>query len=431
MIDPCSTEATHATPADIHSRIEALRTIVVRLDPDATAERLVAGVSEAVERLMVEHAGLAEELLSVYEQIGIIFEVTRRLPNVESESDVVNLFVDSLRRSFQKHAIFVVKPDQLDANWEAGGLPASGDWLVTLVRRARDRATVLVEAPPAGTMPDCVEELLVGPVFAGDAFVCAIVLSRRPDLEAFRASDMLLLEALTTFCGDLIRNHRLVHEMREMCLAVVRSLVNAVDQKDCYTSRHSFRVGYFAMLLGETLTLDNAELQMLGWSALLHDIGKIGIRDDVLKKPGRLTDEEWNHIREHPVRSHEVVAEVPQLANAFDGILHHHERFDGSGYPAGLAATDIPLQARIIQIADVFDALTSDRSYRHAHTWHEALDIMKEEAGKTIDPRLRELFDRLMHEMLDGDPDEWGRLVQRANQFTGAADQPERSTRRE
>jgi HD-GYP domain-containing protein (c-di-GMP phosphodiesterase class II) len=299
-------------------------------------------------------------------------------------------------------------------------------WLAGVVRRARDQGKALVEAPPTGAAPDWVTETLVGPVFAGDrsgaesssSFVGAIVLARNTDVDAFRASDMLLLDSLTRFCGDLIRNQRLVLEVREMSLAMVRSLVNAVDQKDAYTSGHSLRVGYFATLLGKALRLKGTDLRMLQWSALLHDIGKIGIRDDVLKKPGKLTKEEFDHIKEHPERSHRVVQEVRQLSGALDGVLHHHERYDGTGYPAGLTGEDIPLQARIIQVADVFDALTSTRSYRPAFNWRDALDLLEKEAGRTIDPNLQGIFDGLIRESLEGIPDGWEKMIQSANRFT-------------
>ncbi len=234
---------------------------------------------------------------------------------------------------------------------------------------------------------------------------------------AFAASDMGLLQSLTTFCGDLIRKKRLVGELHTMSIAMVRALVNAVDQKDEYTSGHSLRVAFFATLIGRELNLPEKELQMLQWSALLHDVGKIGIRDDVLKKAGKLTDEEFAHMKEHPVRSHRVVQQVPQLSDALAGVLHHHERFDGKGYPLGLAGEDIPLQARIIQIADVFDALTSTRSYRSAFQWTKALQIMQEEAGKTLDPRLQQLFDGMMRNRLEGSDNAWEQLVAKANQF--------------
>ena len=402
---------------DVRHQLETLSASVACLEGGGALERLVSVVSEAVNRITVENEGMAEELLSVYEQLGIVFEVTQKLPTVQDESEVIDLFVDSLRRSFQKREVFVVRPPT-PADGSSKGTPDSlNDWFDGLVRRARDSKSVMVESPAAGVAPACVAEVMVGPVFAGRFFVCAIAVTRSSNVNSFYASDMLLLESLTMFCGDLIRSHRLLHELREMSLTMVRSLVNAVDQKDQYTSGHSLRVGYYASLLGRALNLGDEEVQMLQWGALLHDVGKIGIRDDVLKKRGKLTEDEFDHIKEHPARSHRVVEEVPQLAGALQGVLHHHERFDGAGYPMGWAGESIPLQARIIQIADVFDALTSDRAYRPAYHWEAALDILREEAGKAVDPQIQKVFDRLIREQVEDDPDGWEKMVERANRF--------------
>jgi HD-GYP domain-containing protein (c-di-GMP phosphodiesterase class II) len=210
-----------------------------------------------------------------------------------------------------------------------------------------------------------------------------------------------------------------------MSMAMVRALVNAVDQKDQYTCGPSLRVAFYADMLGQYLSLGAADLQMLQWSALLHDVGKIGIRDSVLKKEGGLTPDEFQHIREHPVRSYRIVQEIPQLAKALDGILYHHERYDGSGYPTKLTGEQIPLQARIVQIADVFDALTSNRSYRRAYSWEAALDIMGKEAGKAVDPHLQGVFEGLIRKEMSKGADAWDCLMRRANKFTPSmSDEP-------
>lgn len=415
--------ALHGPPCkDLQGLLGDLRARVAARHSDAELDGLLWAVSDAADRIICEHNGMAEELLGVYEQLGVVFEVTRKLSVVNRESEMVGLFVESLRCSFDGRAVLAVEL-QDQGGWVALRHDMTiSHWIEAVMTRAQDQGAVVVEQSPAGEAGSGVAEVMVAPVFAGQAFVCGILLTRGKDVQVFRSGDMLLLESLSAFCGDLIRIHRLGRELRQMSITTVLSLVNAVDQKDEYTSGHSLRVGYYATLLGRRLQLEESDLQMLHWSALLHDIGKIGIRDDVLKKKGKLTEEEFDHVKEHPVRSYMVVKQVPQLTAALDGIRHHHERFDGKGYPDGLAGQEIPLQARIIQIADVFDALTSDRSYRSAHDWREALAILRDEGWKTVDPYIEAIFDDLIREKLDGDPHAWDRLVQTAEQFNHIAD---------
>lgn len=384
-------------------------------------EAVLDHLRQAVQQIVVEHAGMVEELLSVYEQLGVVFEVTRRLPSLQEEPEVISLFLQCMQQSFGRRQVSVLRRGNGSA-WRVEGCPLRVDpWIEALIDRARETQKVHVEPVDGHRPPMPFAEIMAGPVFAGSGFVCAIVLTRAPDAPPFRAADMLLLESLLLFCGDMIRNLRLVRELRDTSIAMVRALVNAVDQKDEYTSGHSQRVGYFATMLGKRIGLSEGDLQMLEWAALLHDVGKIGIRDDVLKKTGRLTDEEFAHMKEHPVRSHKVVQQVPQLAAALDGVLYHHERYDGKGYPAGLKGEHIPFQARLIQIADIFDALTSNRSYRAAFHWTKALAIMQEEAGTTVDPSLQKVFDTMIRERLAGGAERWDQMIEEASGFAARA----------
>ncbi len=167
---------------------------------------------------------------------------------------------------------------------------------------------------------------------------------------------------------------------------VIVALVEAVEAKDPYTRGHTQRVAELSVLIGRELRLSAERLRVLGQAAMLHDIGKIGIPDAVLNKPGRLTPEEFELIKEHPVRGHQIIARVRSLQREVAGVRSHHERLDGSGYPDGLVGHAIPLDARIIAVADVFDALTSPRPYRAAWPRERALAVIDEEAGTKLDP---------------------------------------------
>jgi hypothetical protein len=371
-----------------------------------------------------ENAGLAEELLHVYEQLGIVFHVTSRLPTVQQEEQVLQLFVECLQPTYPSTCISLYVPNAA-AKWEELGTGTTPpDWIGGSLAECRDSRQVVVsnrpgscsECGPKGRGGNCPStsqsvRVMCAPVFAGEEFVCSLVLGRDrwvcldDSVRSFDASDIQLLDALTTFCGDLISNFRLGNQLRELAVTMVKALVNAIDQKDTYTSGHSNRVARYAVLLGEKLGWQGETLQMLHWSALLHDVGKIGIRDEVLKKPGKLTDEEFEHIKEHPVRSYEVVCETPHLAKALDGVLFHHERWDGRGYPSGLAGENIPMQARVVQLADIFDALTSTRSYRQAFNWEQALAIMEKESGTATDPTLAPVFIAMMRTLMEADSD--------------------------
>ena len=162
-------------------------------------------------------------------------------------------------------------------------------------------------------------------------------------------------------------------------------LANALEAKDVYTRGHSERVGATSRRLALALGLASPDVEIVARAGLLHDIGKIGIPEVVLRKAGPLTDEEWTLMRRHPVIGAQIVAPFEFFAAGAIVIRHHHERVDGSGYPDGLAGDAIPLGARIVAVADVYDALTSDRPYRPAMSEDEALGHLQAQAGRGLD----------------------------------------------
>lgn len=405
--------STDANSAD--HPVKKLRSALEMAQHLGAVENLVDALSEAFDRLVVENDGMANELLTVYEQLGVVFDVSSKLAASGSEEEILETFTTSLKRSFASRQLCIATRAD-DGSWKLDTEDAAvTSWLCEKLEEVGRRGNATVREPPAGAGEGKIVEVMVAPVHVGDTPVCIVVMYREWGASAFSASEKMLIESLALFCGDVIRNFRLVHELREMSVSMVRSLVSAVDQKDTYTCGHSMRVAFYSARLGRLLKLCDVDLQMLEWASLLHDVGKIGIRDEVLKKAGKLTREEFAHIQEHPVRSHQVVSSVPQLASALDGILYHHERYDGSGYPQGRSGEDIPLQARIVQVADVFDALTSTRSYRGAHDWRRALAIMEEEVGTTLDPTLTKLFIDDLRRRLEAGSDEWEKLTDEAN----------------
>jgi HD-GYP domain-containing protein (c-di-GMP phosphodiesterase class II) len=173
----------------------------------------------------------------------------------------------------------------------------------------------------------------------------------------------------------------------------INALIAATVAKDPYLRGHSRRVCELTVAIATELGLPDARLRAASYGALLHDVGKIGIPDTVLQKTGRLTDDEAALLREHPVRGEHIAAQAPSLRDAAPTIRWHHERLDGSGYPDGLAGDTIPLEARIIAVADVWDALTSDRVYRTAWSPAAARELLQREAGTKLDERcVRALF---------------------------------------
>ena len=179
-------------------------------------------------------------------------------------------------------------------------------------------------------------------------------------------SDFRIITVIWRLQARNNRNVRLYENLKETLFGVVRCLSTAIDAKDPYTCGHSERVARIAVRIGEEMGLSRGEINDLYLAGLLHDVGKIGIRDEVLFKPGPLTAAEFAHVREHPVTGERIISNVTRLAYLRPAVRGHHERFDGAGYPDGLAGEEIILPARILAVADSCDAMMSARRYRHA-----------------------------------------------------------------
>jgi len=201
----------------------------------------------------------------------------------------------------------------------------------------------------------------------------------------------------------------ILKDLRELFYKTLKSISAALDAKDPYTMGHSMRVTLYSLILANELHLDDTTLEEIETAGLLHDIGKIGIPQNILRKPGKLTDEEFEVMKTHPAQGEKMIKNIKKLTIISNWLRTHHERWDGKGYPQGLKGEDIPLSARIIALADTYDAMTSTRSYRQGLPHDVAIEEIKNCAGTQFDPKLAELFVSLQDKMLaaKSNPDEY------------------------
>lgn len=201
-----------------------------------------------------------------------------------------------------------------------------------------------------------------------------------------------LMESISGMLGACMENAELYHRQHMTFIGTVKALSAAIDAKDQYTQGHSERVAMLSEMLALKVGYSEEEAGRIRISGLVHDVGKIGVAEAVLCKPGRLTDEEFDMIKTHPRIGHEIMKEIPDLHDILPGVLHHHERWDGHGYPGNLAGEDIPRMARIMALADTFDAMSSNRAYRAGMSRDKVFAEFKKCAGTQFDPDLVEPF---------------------------------------
>jgi HD-GYP domain-containing protein (c-di-GMP phosphodiesterase class II) len=236
-------------------------------------------------------------------------------------------------------------------------------------------------------------QALVQPVTRGGRTIGLIICGdKRGDDPQVSSYDMHLLEAAAGYIGAFLDNAVLYGDQRAMFMGTLRAMTSAIDAKDRYTRGHSERVAHLSRKLALAAGLGEEVAERLHICGLVHDIGKIGVPEAVLGKPGRLTDEEFGHIKLHPEIGHRILRDIPLLEDVLPGVLHHHERADGRGYPGGLAGEAVPLFARIVALADTFDAMSSTRSYRSAMPRERVLAEIVRCAGTQFDAALAPVF---------------------------------------
>lgn len=265
------------------------------------------------------------------------------------------------------------------AQAEAPFLLKRGD--VTLTYEAR----VALELDQAHT-------LCLAPLRVNTELVGILVLGETRGQEVFHLDKVRLTGAIADLVASVIHRERLHHRLEDSYVETILALTRTLEARDPYTAGHSNKLVELVEKTGRRMGITAARLKSLRWAALLHDIGKIGVPDEILRRPGPLTEEEWEIMKQHPQIGADIILPVSQLAHVAPFVLAHHERYDGSGYPYGLKGEEIPLEARVLSVVDAYCAMTDGRIYRAAKTHEDACAELVRCAGNHFDARVVEEF---------------------------------------
>ena len=344
---------------------------------------------------------LAEQLGQSYENITLLYGIGQSMSSIQNPQHLVQGICEQLRLTQGygwSAARFNSDPEDIsglsDACLIAGNLPCdtrrfrklTGQLLAQWNAKSWSKLLQVGEHELADLVTS---EVILDPI-RHDGVVIGVVLSggkTGPDAEA-TSGDTQLLDAIAGFLGAFHENAARFTEQKNMFIGSLEAVSAALDAKDRYTFGHSERVAHLGMRLAEAIGLDAEEVERIRISGLVHDVGKIGVPEAVLCKTGRLTDDEFEQIKKHPRIGYNILKGIPKMSDVLDGVLYHHERWDGRGYPTRLAGEAIPLYGRILAVADTFDAMSSTRSYRQAMPREKVLAEIAKCSGTQFDPSL-------------------------------------------
>jgi HD superfamily phosphohydrolase YqeK len=363
-----------------------------------------------VVRMKNEVELVSQSVASTYEEISLLYAITKNLRISSSEDELGRLAVEWLAECVPATAFaiqYYSANDEGDSAFKSrsrgkmiidGDCPVNEEDFQSLIEDLEISASAGPFVANEYAMTDRnwaargVRQLIVVPLCEGDNVFGWLAAFNHLDGQEFGTVEANLLGSVGTLLGIHSGNRDLYRQQSELLANIVRALVSAIDAKDPYTSGHSDRVARYAVRIALEMQVNPKLLNTIYMSGLLHDIGKIGIDDSVLRKAGRLTDAEYEHIKMHPELGHKILADIKQLADVLPAVLHHHEQWDGKGYPMGLTGEDIPQLARIMSVADAYDAMTSDRPYRTGMPDEKVDSIIKNGASEYWDPAVVEAY---------------------------------------
>lgn len=337
---------------------------------------------------------VSRQLGEAYEEINLLHTLTRSMNEVANPGSFVQNACDELCAASHfgwVAAAFVQDPkvmrSQAGATFRSG--QDNGQTIAEAVRLASSATDPEGRVERHSTLglvlvqPILRNGVPIGVALAGGKTVCD---------EEINSIDIAMVESTTRAIGVLAENAFLYEDQQAMFIGTLGALTGSIDAKDPYTRGHSERVAHLGRQLALAAGMTEPAAERVHIGGLVHDIGKIGVPESVLSKPGRLTDEEFDLIRLHPRIGYDILRDIPLLEDVLPGVLYHHERYDGRGYPAKLEGESIPLIARILGIADAFDAMSSTRTYRRAMPRPQVIGEVEKNAGVQFDPELAKIF---------------------------------------
>lgn len=392
---------------------EVLLRLATLVQQRCESECRIRGLEKEVE-------DLSDHLCSTYEEISLIYRLTHNLTISRKEEDLGRCAVQWLAEILPAEAIVVqllAAPSRGNADAYAeldrgrvsavptlfaeGECPLDAAQFAELIQHLgmlnAERPLVANRTITSSrTWPfPAVRELILVPLREADRTFGWLAAINHAAGGEFGSVEANLLSSVSAILGIHRGNTELYREQADLLANVVRALTSAIDAKDPYTRGHSDRVARVAVLLARAMNCSQEVIDTIYLSGLLHDVGKIGIDDQVLRKPGRLTPEEFEHIKTHTQIGYKILEGIRQFGHVLPVVLHHHEAWDGSGYPHGLAGEDIPYLARIVAVADAFDAMGSDRPYRKGMEDAKIDAIIRGGSGKQWDPAVVDAFFRM------------------------------------
>ncbi|MHC4187054.1 MAG: HD-GYP domain-containing protein [Planctomycetota bacterium] len=378
--------------------------------------------SESESREQIE--SVSTELAQVYEELVLLHKLSTNMHLTEADGNFLQMSCDSLTDIVNVEGIAILLEKTIDGqkrlNLAAGSGLIDIDELTAavlhdrLVEEIEDGKEALldseVDSPFRYDWPDNIRNIIVVPLFSKDkglinesegnqnptSILGLLVAINRLDKQDFDSTDIKLFTSVAGGCAVFIENGRLFKDLKDLFIGSLRALTNSIDAKDRYTRGHSERVAFISKWIADRLVEQNLlkeeEVSKIYLAGLLHDIGKMGIEEVVLRKNGKLTEQEMYCIKTHPSVGASILSEIKQMRDIVPGVLCHHEREDGRGYPNGIKGDQIPLVSKIIALADSFDAMTSKRTYRDAMSVKQAINEIEKALGSQFDETVGRVF---------------------------------------